>query len=130
MDFTLDPKIEEYRKQVRAFVDAEIIPLEAERGNYDEHGNIAEETLDAVVIDIHNKQIAGIVRRDVERQIKLPFGRAGAAPLGQIRPRAVELLDPVVVPVRDVDVARGIHRDSEGTPELPVAATCPMYLPS
>jgi acyl-CoA dehydrogenase len=48
MDFTLDPKIEEYRKQVRAFVDAEIIPLEAERGNYDEHGNIAEETLDAV----------------------------------------------------------------------------------
>jgi acyl-CoA dehydrogenase len=48
MDFTLDPKVDEYRKRVRAFVDAEIIPLEADRANYDEHGNIAEATLEAV----------------------------------------------------------------------------------
>ena len=48
MDFTLSPEIEEYRKQVRAFVDAEIIPLEADRANYDAHGNIAEGPLEAV----------------------------------------------------------------------------------
>ena len=48
MDFNLSPEVEEYRKQVRAFVDAEIIPLEADRANYDEHGNIAEGPLEAV----------------------------------------------------------------------------------
>ena len=48
MDFNLSPEIEEYRKQVRTFVDAEIIPLEADRANYDEHGNIAEGPLEAV----------------------------------------------------------------------------------
>ncbi len=48
MDFTLEPKVEAYRRQVRAFVDAEIIPLEADRANYDEHGNIAEGVLEAV----------------------------------------------------------------------------------
>jgi len=48
MDFTLDPKVDEYRKQVRAFVDAEIIPLEADRANYDEHGNIAVPALEKV----------------------------------------------------------------------------------
>ena len=47
MDFTLSPDIEDYRKRVRAFVDAEIIPLEADRGNYDAHGNIAEGPLEA-----------------------------------------------------------------------------------
>ena len=48
MDFNLSPEVDEYRKQVRAFVDAEIIPLEADRANYDAHGNIAEGPLEAV----------------------------------------------------------------------------------
>ncbi len=45
MDFTLSPEVEDYRRQVRAFVDSEIIPLEAGRGNYDEHGNISDAAL-------------------------------------------------------------------------------------
>jgi acyl-CoA dehydrogenase len=48
MDFALSPQTEEYRKKVRAFVDAEIIPLEADRASYDDHGNIAEGPLEAV----------------------------------------------------------------------------------
>ncbi|MHA1108881.1 MAG: acyl-CoA dehydrogenase family protein [Alphaproteobacteria bacterium] len=48
MDFTLSANTEDYRKRVRAFVDAEIIPLEGDRANYDEHGNIAEGVMEAV----------------------------------------------------------------------------------
>ena len=48
MDFTLSPEVEDYRSRVRAFVDAEIIPLEGDRANYDAHGNIAEDALEAV----------------------------------------------------------------------------------
>jgi acyl-CoA dehydrogenase len=48
MDFNLSPQAEEYRKKVRAFVDAEIIPLEADRASYDAHGNIAEGPLESV----------------------------------------------------------------------------------
>ncbi len=48
MDFNLSPEVDSYRKQVRAFVDAEIIPLEADRANYDEHGNIAVPVLETV----------------------------------------------------------------------------------
>jgi acyl-CoA dehydrogenase len=48
MDFTLSPVTEDYRKRVRAFVDAEIIPLEGDRANYDAHGNIAEGVMEAV----------------------------------------------------------------------------------
>ena len=48
MNFNLSPEVDSYRKQVRAFVDAEIIPLEADRANYDEHGNIAVPVLEKV----------------------------------------------------------------------------------
>ena len=48
MDFTLPPDIEDYRLRVRDFVDEHIIPLEADRGNYDDKENIAKPILDAV----------------------------------------------------------------------------------
>jgi len=48
MDFTLSQRAEEYRGRVRAFIDAEVIPLEADRSNYDTHGNIAEGVLEAL----------------------------------------------------------------------------------
>jgi len=48
MDFTLSERAEEYRARVREFVDAEVIPLESERSNYDTHENIAEPVLEAV----------------------------------------------------------------------------------
>lgn len=41
MDFTLSPEIEDYRRRVRAFVEREILPVEEDRANWDEHGMIA-----------------------------------------------------------------------------------------
>jgi len=45
MDFTLSPEIESLRLKVRAFVEAEVLPLEADRGNYDAHENIRLDVL-------------------------------------------------------------------------------------
>jgi acyl-CoA dehydrogenase len=48
MDFTISPRIEDYRRRVAAFVDAHVLPLEADRANYDAHENIRIDVLDAV----------------------------------------------------------------------------------
>ena len=41
MDFTISPRIEDYRQRIAAFVDADILPLEADPASFDAHGNIA-----------------------------------------------------------------------------------------
>ena len=46
MDFSLSSEIEAYRRRVRAFVEAHIIPLEANRDAYDEGDNISQAYLD------------------------------------------------------------------------------------
>ena len=46
MDFTLSPRAEEARRKIRAFVDDHLLPVEADRENYDEHENIAPEPLE------------------------------------------------------------------------------------
>jgi acyl-CoA dehydrogenase len=48
MDFTLTPEIEDLRLRVRAFVEQQVLPLEAKREVYDEHENIREDVLAAV----------------------------------------------------------------------------------
>ncbi len=45
MDFSLSPEIDTLRKRIRNFVDEEIIPLEADRTNFDAHENIREDVL-------------------------------------------------------------------------------------
>jgi acyl-CoA dehydrogenase len=45
MDFSLPPEIEALRLKVRAFVEAHVLPLEADRANYDEHENIRLDAL-------------------------------------------------------------------------------------
>jgi acyl-CoA dehydrogenase len=40
MDFTLSPEIEDVRLRTRRFVEEEVLPLEADAANYDEHENI------------------------------------------------------------------------------------------
>ncbi len=47
MDFTLPAEIDAYRQSVRAFVSAEILPLEADPASYDEHENIRLDVLEA-----------------------------------------------------------------------------------
>ncbi len=48
MDFTISPRIEDYQRRVAAFVDEHVLPLEADRANYDAHENIRIDVLDTV----------------------------------------------------------------------------------
>ena len=48
MDFTLSPEIEDLRLKVRAFIEKEVLPLEADPKNFSEHENIPEERLKPV----------------------------------------------------------------------------------
>ncbi len=48
MDFTLPPEIDELRLKVRAFVEAEVMPLEEDRDNYNEFDNIRMDVMDGV----------------------------------------------------------------------------------
>ena len=48
MDFTLPPELDDYRRRVRAFVEEENLPVEADRANWDEHENIADAPLAAL----------------------------------------------------------------------------------
>ncbi len=46
MDFTISPRIEDYRARIARFVEDEIMPLEADRANYDPHENIKNDVLE------------------------------------------------------------------------------------
>ncbi len=48
MDFTLPPEIEDVRRRTRAFVAEHVLPVEADRANWDAHENIAEGPLVAL----------------------------------------------------------------------------------
>src|SRR3546814_17325267 len=48
MDFTLAPEVDSLRQRLRTFVEAEIMPLEADPAAYDEHENIAPARLEAL----------------------------------------------------------------------------------
>lgn len=48
MDFTIPPRIEEYRARIARFVEAEILPLEADRADYDAHENIRLDLLESL----------------------------------------------------------------------------------
>ncbi|MCB1482398.1 MAG: acyl-CoA dehydrogenase family protein [Rhodobiaceae bacterium] len=48
MDFSLSPEIDDVRQRVRKFVAREVMPLEENPANYDEHENIRLDVLDEV----------------------------------------------------------------------------------
>ena len=45
MDFTISPRIEDYRDRIARFVEDELLPVEADRTNYDAHENIRKDVL-------------------------------------------------------------------------------------
>ena len=71
---------------------------------------------------IRHVDVAGGIGGHSAGQVELPVLAAGGAPLGQVRARARELLDPAIDLVHDVDVAGRVRRHSGGIEELPVAA--------
>ncbi|MCA3640284.1 MAG: acyl-CoA dehydrogenase family protein [Methylobacterium sp.] len=46
MDFTISPRIEDFRQRIARFVEDHILPLEADRSAYDAHDNIRPEVLE------------------------------------------------------------------------------------
>ncbi|ETA49906.1 acyl-CoA dehydrogenase family protein [Ponticoccus alexandrii] len=48
MDFTISPRIEDYRARIARFVEDEILPVEADRMNWDVHGNIGRRSLNTL----------------------------------------------------------------------------------
>lgn len=46
MDFTISPRIEDYRRRIAAFVEERLIPLESDPAAYDDHENIRIDLLD------------------------------------------------------------------------------------
>ncbi|WP_349368905.1 acyl-CoA dehydrogenase family protein [Salinarimonas sp.] len=48
MDLTISPRIEDFRARIARFVADEILPVEAERANWDAHGNIASAPLETL----------------------------------------------------------------------------------
>ncbi len=45
MDFTISPKVEDYRRRIALFVERELIPLEALSSSYDDHENLRPDHL-------------------------------------------------------------------------------------
>ena len=41
MDFTIPTPVEELRQRIAEFVAEDVLPLEADKSSYDDHGNIA-----------------------------------------------------------------------------------------
>jgi len=48
MDFTITTEIEDYRARIARFVEEHVIPLEADRANYDPHENIKTDVLNVL----------------------------------------------------------------------------------
>lgn len=68
MDFTLAPEVEALRASIRRFVDERLIPLEADRSNYDEHDNIAMPVL---------ARLRAEARADGLWALQMPVARGG-----------------------------------------------------
>ena len=45
MDFSLPPDVENVRQRVATFVRERVMPIEADRANWDEHENIRDDVL-------------------------------------------------------------------------------------
>ena len=86
MDFSLPPEIEDYRQRVRYFVEREILPVEADRANWDEHENIGPAALERLRAKAKAeglwslqmpKEVAGVVvTHGPDAGLRVPLGSA------------------------------------------------------
>ena len=71
MDFNLSPEIEDFRLRIRDFVADHVIPLESDKGNFDEH----EMLLDGPVRVLREK-----AKADGLWCLQMPKARGGTGP--------------------------------------------------
>ena len=48
MDFTIPPRVEDFRSRIAAFVERELLPLESDPASYDPHENIRTDLLETL----------------------------------------------------------------------------------
>ena len=76
MDFHVPAHIETLRRQIAAFVEDEVLPLEADPGAYDDHQNIRLDLLDALRA---KARAAGLWTLQIGTAERPPIGMAGMA---------------------------------------------------
>lgn len=76
MNFEISPVIEDLRTRIASFVESEVLPLEADKASYDEHGNIRIDLLDRTRA---KARVAGLWTLQLDRPGKPAIGRAGMA---------------------------------------------------
>lgn len=113
MDFTISPRIEDYRQRIAAFVDTEILPLENQRSSYDAHGNI---TLDLLARLRQKAQAQGLWRL----QLSPASGGVGLGPMGMAvcyEAMNRSIFGPVVFNCAAPDDGNMMVLEKLGTPE-------------
>jgi acyl-CoA dehydrogenase len=76
MDFEISPVIEDLRFRIAAFVEAEVLPLEADKAAYDMHGNIRIDLLDRLRGKARSQ---GLWTLQLDRPGRPAIGRIGMA---------------------------------------------------
>lgn len=113
MDFTISPRIEDYRQRIAAFVDTEILPLEGQHASYDAHGNI---TLDLLARLRQKAQAQGLWRL----QLSPASGGVGLGPMGMAvcyEAMNRSIFGPVVFNCAAPDDGNMMVLEKLGTPE-------------
>ena len=76
MNFEISPVIEDLRSRIAGFVETEILPFEADKASYDEHGNIDIGLLDRVRA---KARASGLWNLQLDRPGRPAIGRVGMA---------------------------------------------------
>ena len=76
MDFTISPRIEDFRRRIARFVQDELLPVEEDRANYDPHENIRLDLLEA----LRDKGKAATPSRYVRTAVRTFFSAARREP--------------------------------------------------
>jgi acyl-CoA dehydrogenase len=74
MDFTLSPRIEDYRQRTRVFIEQHVLPLESDPATFDAHENIREEIV---------ARVRKLAKADGLWALQTPEARGGAG-LGMV----------------------------------------------
>lgn len=121
MDFRISPEIEDLRARIAAFVAANVLPLEADRKAYDDHGNIALPLLD----DLRGKARAeGLWTLQLNRPGRPHIGRMGMAVTYEEMNRSI--FGPAVFNSAAPDDGNMMVLDALGTPKQKATWLAPI----
>ena len=113
MDFCIPPEVEDVRSRIAAFVERELLPLEAEPTSYDMHENIR---LDLLASLRERARAEGLWCLQLKRETGgLGFGKAGMAVCYEAMNRSI--FGPVVFNSAAPDDGNMMVLEKVGTPE-------------